>query len=771
MKLSNVQNLLFGFWLLIISISIGVIVSTLPKANRFESNILKLLPHSDENATIQAAESKLNQLFSRRALLIIPETHGKNHAIESAKLIESKLNDSGLFSSAITGPSRESVQANTSFYKPYRYSLLSPQDEDALKLDHKSFIDEAIIQRNSLFSLSQNTNILEDPGLTYQHWLSQLTASSQLKLDKYGFFAQSKKDIYRVVFLQLTGSPFEQSYQSKVITAIQNAQQTAQISNPNLKVFHSGLLFHAQHASNQAKREISTIGLGSTLGAIILLLFAFRSAKPILLSLSAIAFGFVGALAICLLAFQEIHLITLAFGASLIGVSIDYSFHFFSSQQSDPQKILKRIGPALALALTSSVMAYLSLTITPFPGLKQMGLFSAAGLSISCLTVLAVFPFFSPIPQRTTAKIFNFIQSTKRPNVYLILIASVILLALSGSNKPWKFQDDIRLLNNSPDELLKNEKLSQTLLGGFDSSRYLLITGDGWQSILQTQEELEQDIIQLKENRALGGIQLLSQYIPSIEKQKESQKILAQHVFNEESLSYYYGKLGLPKSAATHSLDLYKQAAANQLNWLSWSNSPIAELADHLWVETPNKDKAAIAALKPPIDAEALSALNSEKVQYVDKLSNISHILRQYRLEIMLLLALSYGAALFILSLRFKQQALFIILVPLMSTLCAFSLMSLMGIPLNIFSVLASLLILGIGLDMGIVLREEAYSCHAWQTISLSACTTLLAFGLLSLSETPVLYHFGLTILLGITFNWLFSWSLSNSQHSRECTS
>ncbi|WP_299776286.1 MMPL family transporter [uncultured Pseudoteredinibacter sp.] len=771
MKTSNAQKLLLAFWLLIISASIGIIATTLTKESRFESNILKLLPYNNTSPTIQAAETKLNNLFSRRAALIIPETQEKDTAIESVKLIKRKLNESGLFSSIITGPSRESIQASTKFYNAYRYSLLSPADKQALKSDHKAFIDEAIIQRNSLFSLSQSTNILEDPGLTYQNWLSQLTNGSQLKLDKNGFFAQSEQDIYRVVFLQLTGSPFEQDYQSKVITAIQNAKHTAQLRNPKLEVFQSGLLFHAQHASSQAKKEISTIGLGSTIGAVILLLFAFRSAKPILLSLSAIAFGFLGALAICLIVFHKIHLITLAFGASLIGVSIDYSFHFFSSQQRNPNKILKRIGPALALALTSSAMAYLSLTLTPFPGLKQMGLFSAAGLSISCLTVLAIFPLFPPVPQRTTPSIFNLIQNTKRPNAYLTLLVSTLLAALIGCIKPWNFQDDVRLLNSSPEKLIKDEKLSQALIGGMDSSRYLLFKGGDWESILQKQEELQQDFIQMTANKKLGGIQLLSQYIPSIQKQRESQKALAEYVYNKESLNYYFERLGLPESAAAHSLELYKGSAANQLSWSAWSSSPIAELASHLWVETSSNEKAAIAALKPPIDPLSLSALNSDQVQYIDKVSNISLIMKQYRLEILLLLALSYGVVLLILSIRFKQHALFIILVPLMSTLCAFSLMSLMGISLNIFSVLASLLVLGIGLDMGIVLREESYSRHAWQTISLSACTTLLAFGLLSLSETPVLYHFGLTILLGITFNWFFSWSLSAKQHSREYTS
>jgi len=46
---------------------------------------------------------------------------------------------------------------------------------------------------------------------------------------------------------------------------------------------------------------------------------------------------------------------------------------------------------------------------------------------------------------------------------------------------------------------------------------------------------------------------------------------------------------------------------------------------------------------------------------------------------------------------------------------------------------------------------------HTWLAVSLSAFTSLLAFGLLALSETPVLHHFGLTVVTGLTLVWLIA--------------
>jgi len=65
--------------------------------------------------------------------------------------------------------------------------------------------------------------------------------------------------------------------------------------------------------------------------------------------------------------------------------------------------------------------------------------------------------------------------------------------------------------------------------------------------------------------------------------------------------------------------------------------------------------------------------------------------------------------------------------------------------------------VLGIGVYASIFLRESQGSPHTWLAVSLAAITTLLAFGLLALSQTPVLHQFGLTVLLGIVGVWLLA--------------
>jgi len=88
------------------------------------------------------------------------------------------------------------------------------------------------------------------------------------------------------------------------------------------------------------------------------------------------------------------------------------------------------------------------------------------------------------------------------------------------------------------------------------------------------------------------------------------------------------------------------------------------------------------------------------------------------------------------------------------ATALTLALLGLLGQPLQLFNVLALMLLLGIGVDYGIFLIEHRGDGHAWLAVVLGAASTLLSFGLLALSSTPALRAFGLTMLIGTALVW-----------------
>jgi predicted exporter len=93
----------------------------------------------------------------------------------------------------------------------------------------------------------------------------------------------------------------------------------------------------------------------------------------------------------------------------------------------------------------------------------------------------------------------------------------------------------------------------------------------------------------------------------------------------------------------------------------------------------------------------------------------------------------------------------------LLAGLLTVALLGLLGQPLQLFNILALLLLLGMGIDYGIFLIEHRGDPSAWLAVCVGAASTWLAFGLLGLSATPALRAFGLTLLFGIGLVWLIS--------------
>jgi len=86
----------------------------------------------------------------------------------------------------------------------------------------------------------------------------------------------------------------------------------------------------------------------------------------------------------------------------------------------------------------------------------------------------------------------------------------------------------------------------------------------------------------------------------------------------------------------------------------------------------------------------------------------------------------------------------------LAATLGVLAFMALAGQPLQLFNILALVLLLGVGVDYGIFLLEHEEDGSAWLAVVVGAGSTWLSFGLLGLSQTPALKAFGTTLMVGL---------------------
>lgn len=658
-------------------------------------------------------------------------------------------------------------------FQQHSLILLTSEQEKLLNTQSSQFwLDVALSKLYSPFAGPKLGAWRDDPFGLFSGWVQERAQETPVRpRDGHLFVANAEKQ-YVLLPLTLNVPAFSISAQQLVVPLLEQARNAALKSVPHSEVISAGVILHAAAAGEQASSEVSTIGLGSLLGIVVLMWLTFRSFKPIALILLSIGIGCLGSLSICWLLFDRIHLLTLVFGASLIGVAQDYGLYFLCNRLNadaslDSSALLKRLIPGLILTLLTTVIGYMGLALTPFPGLRQMALFSALGLVFAWLTVVLWFPMLVSADTLKSGNLARMngsvlqrwpvLQLNKMSLAYGILFLIFVVLGCSrlGVN------DDIRLLQNPPKQLIKEQiKLSQ-LLDAPTPVQYFLVRGSSADIVLQTEELLKKRLDPLIAQHKISGYQALSNWVPSAQTQNIRRTLIEQKLLQERGPLVQLGaQLGEDDtwvaSARTHLLE-----SAKLLTIEEFLKTPASEPWRHLWLGKIEGEYASIVALRGMTSA-VLPTLQQvgaglAGVQWVDKVGEISSILGKYRQYMGWVVLFSYLVVFMIMLPRYRANAWRVLAPTAAASLATLAILGFASQNLQLFHVLALMLLLGVGVDYGIFMQEHPNRRDAtqWLTVGLSATSTILSFGLLGLSKTPALQAFGLTMLIGIALVWV----------------
>src|SRR5262245_65098203 len=280
-------------------------------------------------------------------------------------------------------------------FQSHRLNLLTPQAEAELRSQPKQhWVDIALAKLYSPFVGFQLGAWRDDPFGLFDRWVQARAQETPVRPRDGRLFVSDGQRQYVVMPFALHVPAFSIAAQQAVMPLLEQARQAARKAVPQAQVVTAGVILYAAAAGEQARAEVSIIGFGSILGIIVLMWITFHSLKPIALIMLSICVGCLGALSVCWLLFERVHLLTLVFGASLIGGAQDYGTYFLcnriapDAQPFDSWQLLRRLFPALLLTLVTTVSGYLVRGLAPFPGLRQMAVFSALGLIFAWLTVV-----------------------------------------------------------------------------------------------------------------------------------------------------------------------------------------------------------------------------------------------------------------------------------------------------------------------------------------------------------------------------------------------
>ncbi|MGQ0586895.1 MAG: MMPL family transporter [Gammaproteobacteria bacterium] len=736
---------------------------------KVETDLLALLPAAEHDPAIELALKEVStSLGSRVVFLVGAREFGDSRA--AATEFAKALRESGAFGEVLLEIAEAGLTSHA-VYGAYLPALASERHLQMLRAGEvRRLRQEAVRQLYAPLPLPLPLPAAEDPlGLANAFLLQRLPPIGNA-LPRDGVLALGGGDWqYVLVSAQLRGSSFAGAVQDRALAAIAQAESGARsaVAPRELRVLRAGLLFHSSAGRRQSQKEIELISIVSLVGVVTLVLLTFGSPRPLLLTMASLVVGTACGLTACLYLFGSLHLLTFVFGSTLIGVAVDYSNYFLHDAFDEPAgwtgaRALRNTLRGILLGLGTSVLGYLALSLAPFPGLRQMAVFSAAGLLGAAGCVLCLHPVLARPPRNAQPPILRRVLS-----LYFALaglrrtrwlgVAALVLVAAGALRLT--AQDDIRLLQSSPAHLVAEEGELRALIGNPPDSRFFLVRGATPQEVLEAEEGLRPQLDAAVAQGAVASYLAISRALPSLKAQREARQLLARDVYGGSgALARMMGELGFDAAAIERRQRAFREVPADGLAPEHWLDSPAATPYRALWLALP-QGHASLVMLSGVRDVAALRAVQAPGAVLVDKVAEVSDVLGRYRGAAMRLLVLAYAGAALLLAWRYgARRSLPLIAGMIGAAVVTLGVFGWAGLPVNLFSVLALLLVLGIGIDYVIFLQEGFGAGHGpLLAVMLSAVTTLLSFGLLAFSGTPFMHSIGLTLLLGIGLSFIFA--------------
>jgi predicted exporter len=280
-------------------------------------------------------------------------------------------------------------------------------------------------------------------------------------------------------------------------------------------------------ARGTIKQQVMRLSILSTALITLLLLWVYRSFRALVLGLIPVASGALAGIAAVALGFGAVHGITLGFGVTLIGESVDYSIYLFIQSQQRTSTL----WPTIRLGVLTSIVGFASLLPSAFPGLAQLGLFSISGLVAAALVTRYVLPNLLPpkldIRDLTPLGIglAAALQRVKTPRALLLAIPILAAIALYTHRGPvWNTELSALSPVSKADQAL--DAMLRSDIGAPDVSYLVVISGPDQESVLRAAEALAAPLDDLVEKGVIAGFESPARYLPSMGTQRARQESL-----------------------------------------------------------------------------------------------------------------------------------------------------------------------------------------------------------------------------------------------------
>jgi predicted exporter len=758
---------------------------------RFTADMSAFLPRQPTPTQQLLVEELRDGIASRLVLIAIDGGDAPTRARLSTALGDALRADPA-FASVANG-AEGVAEADRNFVFAHRYAL-SPE------VGPQRFTVEGLSSaiRDSIDSLASPAGFLARDLLLADPTGETLAALEQLLPDvrptlTEGVFS-SRDGSAAVLLAETRAAGSDTDGQERAIARIRDAFARLRTGTVRLQLTGSGAF--AVEARATIVHEVVRLSILSSILITALLIAAYRSARSVLLGLLPVATGaLVGAAAVAL-GFGTVHGVTLGFGVTLIGESVDYSIYLLTQAQptasgSAAAGWIRTLWPTVRLGLLTSLCGFASLLPSGFPGLAQLGLYSMAGLVAAALVTRFVLPALLPSawaakPLSAAGGVIARALAAARPYRRVLWLVPLAASALLVRHRATLWNHDLAALSPVPAAAQRLDGELRASLGAPDVRDLIVIDAADPEEARIAAETVGARLAPLVATGVLGGFDSPARYLPSAALQRE--RLASLPAPAELRTRLKAAVAGLPIHAERLEPFIAAVAAARAAGVVepaALAGTSLATADGALLRVHAGRSIALLPLRAPagggsaPIDtARVERALGAPpagaSVQVLDLKQASDALYSDYLGEAIRLSSLGLAAIVLLLLLALRAPARVTrVMAPLaLAVLTAMAGLAAGGVELTILHLIGLLLIVAVGsnyalfFEHGRIMEPDDQRATMLASLVIANLATVLGFGVLALSPVPVLAALGTTVAPGALAALVFSALMAGSREA-----
>jgi predicted exporter len=790
---------ILSLWLAAIAAAIAVVAHT-----RFITDLSAFLP-AHPTAAEQLLVDQLTDGPASRLILISLEKGNPALRAHVSAAMARQLRTDARFSHVENGESVTADQDREFLFK-HRYLLsdaINPPHFSAAGL--RSAIEDTTSNLASSAGLMLKSLVPHDPTGEMLRISDELSRTPGPRTQDDVWISSDATRTLMAAQTAAAGS--DTDAQEEDLAAIRSAFATAAATVPGAEVVQlhqSGPGVFAVSARDKIKQAATRLSLVSSILVICILLAVYRSGVALGLGLLPVATGALAGIAAVALGFGAVHGTTLGFGITLIGESVDYSIYFFISASKSWRQML---WPTIRLGMLTSVVGFASLLPSGFPGLAQLGLYSISGLIAAALVTRFVLPELLPagFAVRDVAplgvKVGHLRDAGRRAGGPLLAGAACALAAAAAfvlhQHQHTLWNHELSALSPVAPEALAYDATLRADLGTADVLDLVVVSGPSLEAVLRGAERAGEALQPLIDAGVIGGYDSPALYMPSQLTQQARRDALpdgealrvnlrtamADSELKEDSLQPFLRDVQAARSAPLMTPDDLRGTSlavgfsaltlhrGDRWNALLALHAPISAAPSSAAPPSPEAPGIHLARVTAALTSAQLSDATVLDMKAQSDALYASYLREAIRLS---LIGLAFIVVLLWFALRSLPRVTRVLVPLILAVLIVAAGLALAGQRLTLLHLVGMLLIVAVGSNYALFFDHEnarnlevtarGASPLTLASLVVANLSTVIAFGLLSFSQVPVLEALGMTVAPGAFLALVFSALLTSRE-------